>query len=332
MGLNPVLVAVDGGGSKTEVVALGLDGQLLARLRGPRSSPHATGLATSVARIDALVLEVAGGAPVQRTELYLSGLDLPREIAAYYAAVAGHPWARQVVVDNDLFALLRAGTAEPDAVAVVCGTGMNAIGVRSDGARIRFPALGQISGDWGGGSGLGAEALWHAARDEDGRGPQTALTDAIRARFGAIPELIEQLHFGERSSQELAELAPAVFELAAGDAVAAGLVDRQAGEVVAFVSACLRRLDLVGKPVPVVLGGGILRAGDQRLMAAIGAGLAQVSPSARVVHVTAEPILGAALLALEHSGGGRPALELAAGQLSGGRDELVAASAAPTAP
>ncbi|MFC7586672.1 hypothetical protein ACFQYP_25240 [Nonomuraea antimicrobica] len=33
----------------------------------------------------------------------------------------------------------------------------------------RFPALGRISGDWGGGQGLAEEALWHAIRAEDGR-------------------------------------------------------------------------------------------------------------------------------------------------------------------
>ncbi|HEY3546929.1 MAG TPA: BadF/BadG/BcrA/BcrD ATPase family protein [Propionicimonas sp.] len=302
MGLTPVIVAVDGGGSKTDVVALGLDGTLVGRVRGGASSPQGIGLAASVALVEALVLEVAAGAPVQRTELYLSGLDLPRELVAYSEAITGRPWAEQVVVDNDLFALLRAGTAEPDAVAVVCGTGMNAVGVRSDGASARFAALGQISGDWGGGSGLGAEALWHAAREEDGRGPHTALTDAVRELFGPIPHLIEQLHFGERSSAALAQLAPVIFELAATDAVAAALVDRQAAEVVAFVTACLKRLELLDTAVPVVLGGGILQAGDQRLMSGIAAGLDAAAPQAMIVHVTDPPILGAARLALEHAG------------------------------
>ena len=314
MGVNPVLVAVDGGGSKTDVVALGPDGALVARRRGPGSSPQAIGLAESVALVDSLVREVAGGTPVQRTELYLSGIDLPREHAAYTAAIAGLGWARDSLVDNDLLALLRSGTDQPDAVAVVCGTGMNAVGVRADGATVRFPALGAISGDWGGGAGLGAEALWHAARDEDGRGPRTALTAAVRERFGPIPALIEQLHFGERSSGELAALAPAVFALAASDPVAAALVDRQAAEVVASASACLRRLDLLERPgVPVVLGGGILQAGH--LMADITTALSEVAPHARVVHVTRPPILGAALLVLEHAGAEAASLERARAEL-----------------
>ena len=77
------------------------------------------------------------------------------------------------MLDNDLFALLEAGTDSPDAVAVVCGTGVNAVGRAADGRTVRFPALGSISGDWGGGGQLGMQALSHAARAVDGRGPRS---------------------------------------------------------------------------------------------------------------------------------------------------------------
>ncbi len=307
----PVIVAVDGGGSKTDAVAVTLDGELAGRVRGPGSSPHYDGLAASVELIDGLVHEVAGDAEVRRAGLYLSGLDLPREVEAYREAVAGLPWAAEGLdVDNDLFALLRAGTDEPDAVAVICGTGMNAVGVRADGARVRFLAIGAISGDWGGGHGLGSEALWHAARDVDGRGPHTLLTPALEREFGVpVTTLTEQLHLGEREYGDLARLAPTVFAVAdAGDDVAQSLVDRQADEVVAFVRACVNRLGLADRAIPVVLGGGILQAGHLRLGARIATGVAEIAPSARLVTLSQPPIVGAALLALEHAGASPGAL------------------------
>ncbi len=305
MGLSSVVVAVDGGGSKTDAVAVSLDGEVVGRTRGPGSSPHDVGLGASVALIDTLVREVAGGAGVRQASVYLSGLDLPAEIDAYREALTGLPWASGGLdVDNDLFALLRSGTDEPDAVAVVCGTGMNAVGVRADGARVRFLAVGPVSGDWGGGSGLGGEALWHAARDVDGRGPHTLLTDAVASHFGVpVPTLTEQLHLGRRDHSELAGLAPAVFAAAdAGDAVAQGLVDRQADEVVAFVRACVTRLDLTAAPVPVVLGGSILRAGHARLDDRIAAGVAEVAARGRIITPSQPPIEGAVLLALTAAG------------------------------
>lgn len=315
----PVIVAVDGGGSKTDAVAVTLDGELAGRVRGPGSSPHYDGLAASVALVDGLVRDVAGDAEVRRAGLYLSGLDLPREVAAYREALAGLPWAAGGLdVDNDLFALLRAGTDEPDAVAVVCGTGMNAVGVRADGARVRFLAIGAISGDWGGGHGLGSEALWHAARDVDGRGPHTRLTAALERQFGVpVTTLTEQLHLGEREYGDLARLSPTVFDVAdAGDAVAQSLVDRQADEVVAFVRACVNRLCLADRAIPVVLGGGILQAGQPRLDDRIAAGIAEIAPSARLVTPSHPPILGAALLTLEHAGASRQAMARAVTELT----------------
>jgi N-acetylglucosamine kinase-like BadF-type ATPase len=325
---NKVVIAVDGGGSKTDVVALALDGTVIARKRGPKSSPHLVGLEGSVAVIDALVRDVVGDAEVVQADVYLSGLDLPIEIERYRAGVAGCAWAGAgLVVDNDLFALLRAGTEATDAVAVICGTGINAVGIRADGATVRFPALGEISGDWGGGYGLGQAALWHAARAVDGRGPQTALVEGVLTSLGAhsIDEVIEQLHFGQREFSDLSSLAPVVLAAAArDDAIALSLVDRQAEEIVAFVRAIVTRLGLGDHAFPVVLGGGMFETETPRLSGGVLAGVAEVAPRAKVVHVRRPPIAGAALLALEHAGVQAQAIAVADAAFAGTATSAVA--------
>lgn len=313
-------MAVDGGGSKTDAVALELDGTVLATARAGTSSPHIIGMDEAAALVDDLIerlLAETGDRPLASAAIYLSGLDLPAEVAAFRAGIAGYAWA-DAIVDNDLFALLRAGTSEPDAVAVVCGTGINCVGVRSDGAVVRYPSLGMTSGDWGGGWHLGEQALWHAARAVDGRGPATSLAARIPAVYGldAVQDLIEALHFQRIPNADLARIAPAVFAAArTGDAVAAALVDRQAEEIVVFAVTTLRRLDLLGRSVPVVLGGGIVGSGDARLMAGIERGLAERAPLARIELVTAAPILGAAVLALEAAGADASARETAVSSL-----------------
>lgn len=316
------VVAVDGGGSKTDAVLLDLDGAVVARARGRGSSPQIDGLESSVRTVDAVIGEVtAGRAPAElaQVSLYMSGLDLPAEIEAYRGAIDGLPWALEgIVVENDLHALLRAGADEPDAVAIVCGTGMNAIGVRADGAQVRFPALGGISGDWGGGSSLGGEVLWHSARAADGRGPSTRLHPMLLEAFGAatLDEIVEDLHFGRRSETTLASLAPIVFSAADdGDEVALGLVARQADEVLAYARACLSRLELFDRPVPVVIGGGVARARNPLLVGRVEAGLARMAPRASLRIVDAAPVLGAALLALADAGASGAALGRARQQL-----------------
>lgn len=318
-GVTDVVVAVDGGGTKTDTVVVGLDGRLRGHRRGAGSSPHFEGLDAAVAVVDTLVTgaladaeSAAGPVRVVQTDLYVSGLDLPVEIDAYRTAVAGCAWAVDgFVVDNDLFALLWSGSAAADAIAVVCGTGINAVGVRADGETVRFLSLGELSGDWGGGSGLGLQALWHAARAVDGRGPATSLVDTMCVQLGVdgIPALIEQLHLGQRDHSELTALAPAVFrDAAAGDAVAGGLVDRQADEVVAFVRAIAHRLDL-GRAAPaIVLGGSILRAGHPRLDERIARGVAELVPDARIERPAVVPVVGAALAAARRAGADDAAL------------------------
>jgi N-acetylglucosamine kinase-like BadF-type ATPase len=303
---EPVVVAVDGGGSKTDAVALTLDGQVVGRTTGPGASPHFIGVDAALAQIDVLVHEVAAGHPIVQANVYLSGLDLQDEVDVFAARVATLPWSSATtVVDNDLFALLRSGTSQPDAVAVVCGTGINALGRRADGAVARFVALGTISGDWGGGTGLGEAAIWHAARHSDLRGPATTLTAAVPREFGleTIGEVTEGLHLGRISYGDLALLAPLVFEHSdAGDEVAARLVDRQGTEIAIMASSCLERLELLGRPVPLVLGGGILATHNDRLWSALETELAARAPHVVVTHVAAPPLLGAALLALESAG------------------------------
>lgn len=316
----PIVVAVDGGGSKTDAVALELDGGIVATARGATSSPHLIGMAATAVLVDELIeslLAATGPRPIASANIYLSGLDLPAEVTEFRAGIAGYAWA-DAVVDNDLFALLRAGTSEPDAVAVVCGTGINCVGVRSDGAVVRYPSLGMTSGDWGGGWHLGEQALWHAARAIDGRGPATVLAETVPAVYGLgdLPSVIEALHFGRIPSSDLSRIAPGVLAAArAGDTVAQGLVDRQAEEIVVLAATTLRRLGLLEREVPVVLGGGVIGSLDDRLLSGVERGLAEQAPHARIQLVTAAPILGAALLALEAAGATPEALDVAASGL-----------------
>ncbi|MEV8214747.1 BadF/BadG/BcrA/BcrD ATPase family protein [Leifsonia sp. NPDC077715] len=318
---GPIVVAVDGGGSKTDAVALSLDGTVLAEARAGTSSPHVLGMDGAVALVGDLIEQLlarTGPRPLAAANLYLSGLDLPAEIADFRDRIAGTPWA-DATIDNDLFALLRAGTGEPDAVAVVCGTGINCVGVRSDGAVVRYASLGTISGDWGGGWHLGERALWYAARAVDGRGEPTVLAEAVPAALGlaSVQDVIEAIHFGRLASSELSRLSPVVFACAReGDAIATGLTDEQAEEIATMAVTTLRRLDLLDRAVPVVLGGGVIGSRDERLLGTVERLLAERAPLARTELVTAAPILGAALLALESADASAEAVETARSTLT----------------
>jgi N-acetylglucosamine kinase-like BadF-type ATPase len=308
-----VVLAVDGGNSKTDLALVGADGALLGFARGPISSPHHIGLAGCLDVIEALLAEavaaagLSAGRPVAEIgHVLVAGADLPAEEVELQAAAATRNWAARTTVGNDTFAILRAGSERGWGVAVVCGAGMNCVGVAPDGRHARFPALGPITGDWGGGGDVGLAAVYAAARGEDGRGPATSLERSVPAHFGlATPrELGEALHRGEIPARRVLELAPVVFAAVEHDAVAAGIVDRLADEIVAFARVALVRLDLQHQPVEVLLGGGMMRAAGPRLRGRIDAGLRAVGDGIVSRVVTDPPILGAALLGLDDLGAG----------------------------
>jgi N-acetylglucosamine kinase-like BadF-type ATPase len=313
-------VAIDGGNSKTHLVVGDVTGRILSFVRGPGSSPHHLGVPGSIALLDSLVsrgLAEAGlppGTVLGRAEVYIAGADLPVEVDVLTKAVGEAGWAREHRVDNDLFALLRAGTSTPDAVAVVCGAGINCVGRAADGRTARFPSLGAISGDWGGGHHLAELTLWHAARGEDGRGPATALSAAVAAHFGqsTVEEVSAGLHLGELDRDRIRDLAPVLFAVAAaGDPVARSVVARQAEEVVALTTVAASRLGLLDKAFTAVLGGGVLAARHPLLHDAVIAGIQQAAPKAITSFVTDSPVAGAALLALDAFGPIDPAVEAA---------------------
>ncbi len=294
-------IAVDGGNSKTDVALVREDGEVVAIARGPGSSPYHLGVDGALDVIGGLVDRVHDAMPVEAAELLLAGVDFPAEQEAVRAGLERRGWAQRVSVDNDTFAVLRAGTDARWGVAVVCGAGINCVGVAPDGRQARFRALGWTTGDWGGGPDVGRDAVFAAARSEDGRGPKTVLETAVPAHFGlsAPSELAEAVHFGRIDGARAMELAPVVFAAAADDAVAAGIVDHLASEVVALARVAITRLGLDREPVQVVLGGGLLRHPTPGLLAAITRGLAEVGPEIDVHATSAPPILGATFLALD---------------------------------
>jgi N-acetylglucosamine kinase-like BadF-type ATPase len=323
VGLTSTVLAIDAGNSKTDVAVVTAAGEVLATARGGGFRPPAVGVSAAV---DALAEPVgrafadAGVTSVSHVSACLANADLPVEEEQLATALRARGWGASVEVHNDTFAILRAGVAEPRGVAVVCGAGINCVGMRPDGRTARFPAIGRISGDWGGGWGLAEEALWFAARAEDGRGEPTALARTLPGHFGlpTMYALIEALHLEHVGHDRRHELTPVLFATAAeGDAVARSIVARLAAEVAVMATVALTRLDLLDEETPVLLGGSVLTAGHALLDDGIRDLLAARAPKADVRVVTASPVLGAALLGLDRLGAGAEAQERARGHWEG---------------
>jgi N-acetylglucosamine kinase-like BadF-type ATPase len=312
------LLAVDGGNSKTDLALLARNGTVLAAVRGGTTSHQAVGAAEGGRRLEALVAEAARRAGIawpasdgaagaraplaDLAELCVAGMDLGSDARQLRATHGGGRLARELDLHVDAAAALRAGAPDGWGVAVILGAGINAIGVAPGGREVRFAALGDISGDRGGGGDLGMWALGAAVRARDGRGPRTSLERLVPAHFGLRRPLdvtiaVYTHRFALDRLDELA--AVAVGAAANGDAVALGLLAAEADEAAAWAVAAIRRAGLVRRAVPVVLAGGLARGADPLLTGLVADRVRAVAPHAVVSVLHAPPVLGAALLGLD---------------------------------
>lgn len=300
------VLAVDGGNSKTDVAIVADDGRLLAAVRGPTCSHQQVGLGPGLERMAGFVAEAVAMARLDERPVLgvysLAGADTKADVRSLDAALAERGFAADLVVLNDAFGALRAGTDRSWGVVVICGQGVNAAGVAPDGRTARLDALGPISGDWGGGTDVGWAGLAAAVRARDGRGPRTRLERDVPAHFGlATPAAVTSaMYTGRIGEARIGELSPVVFAAAeAGDDEARKVVERLADEIVAMAGAMIRRLHLTRRDPDVVLAGGVFRTKDAAFRGRIEAGVAAHAPKARLTGLEAPPVAGAALIGLD---------------------------------
>jgi N-acetylglucosamine kinase-like BadF-type ATPase len=301
-----LVLAVDGGNSKTDVALLTESGALLSWVRGPGSAIGALRAARLIGRLAAVAARRAGlDLGSAHAACYLAGADVPWQVEERRARLEELGVFASVSVGNDAWALLRLGApAGAPAVGVVCGAGLKCV-ARTGADRYEFPSLGWQTGDLSGaGDFLAREVLRVAARAEDGRGPDTPLRDAVLARLSApsVRAVADRLLTGELTEDHLDALVPEALDHArAGDPVAASVVGELAGEVAVTARAARRHLG-GGPGWTLVLGGGLFADPAGRFLTAVRTATPDLEEEFALAVVDAPPVAGAALLGLDQVG------------------------------
>ncbi|MET7433249.1 MULTISPECIES: hypothetical protein [Streptomyces] len=178
--MTRLVVAVDGGNSKTDVALLNEEGALLSWVRGPGSALGPRRTAAVVTRLAAVAARDAGLTPAELAGAHacccLAGADLPGQVAALHTALTADGVWGSVEVRNDAWALLRTGAAQGvPAVGVVCGAGLKCVARADDDRRFEFPGLGWQSGD------LVRVTSWPGRRSGPRRGRRTVAARPLRS-------------------------------------------------------------------------------------------------------------------------------------------------------
>jgi N-acetylglucosamine kinase-like BadF-type ATPase len=233
----------------------------------------------------------------------VAGYDWPSERADTMDAIATLGLRCPCDAVNDALIGLLAGAEQGWGVAVIGGTGNNCWGWGPGREPVgHVTGNGGMFGEYGGASDLVWKAQTAVAAEYTRRGPQTALTQAFIQVAGAtsLEDLLDGLsqdryHVG-------AEHAPLVFRLAqAGDAVAAECISWAGRELGSLACGVIRQTGIADLAFEVVLVGSLYNGGE-RLIGPMRETIQSVAPRARLVKLTAPPVVGAVVLGMDVAG------------------------------
>ncbi len=300
------VIGVDGGGTKTELALIDLEGNLVGMERVGSTnyqavggeklrdellegfSALANGTNVDIDRIDHIFLGLAGAGRQQDQE----------EIKALFDDTV---FAGKITVDSDAIVALAGAFGTKPGIILIAGTGAICFGSNQDGKVVRSGGWGYLLGDEGSGYYFGREAIMAALKDFDGRGEKTDLKEKLKQHFelDSIDKIIPLIYQNKIDRVAVANIAPLVFELAKGGDLISEEIVRKAGiEMGLLTKSVANQLAFSGEEINVALIGSIFKQRDM-LVNQISKELFEISWNVTIVEPRFQPTFGSALMGLK---------------------------------
>ncbi len=240
----------DGGGTKTAVAYMDLDGAVLGRAAfGPLnlngSSPELVRqtVREAIADMSKMPGGVAGCAALQ---VGFAGASNPSARMLLQGAIREEGFAGELRLAGDHETMLHGAVGREGAV-LISGTGSVALGRNGLGDTFRCGGWGYLIGDEGSGYAIGRDILQAVARAHDGRGNTTCLQKQVfeALAISSMEELIKYVYDPSSDKAKIASLAPLLIPaLEKGDETAREIAQRAAGELHLLAATVIDRLVL----------------------------------------------------------------------------------------
>lgn len=248
------LAGIDGGGTKTKVVCVTLQGEVLDTRRFGPFNINSIGAERFQALLEELGTYLNSLGNCVALAIGSAGISNQDMVGMVASAMAHHSIANWKLVGDQEIALYGALDGQPG-IALIAGTGSICFGRAKDGTMARSGGWGHLIGDEGSGYALGRDGLVAVAKAWDGYGPQTKLTELLAREQGLTTqrEIISHIYGGDKS--RVAALSRLVEQAARGDdAVALDILRDNAKKLSLLVAAVADRLHL-GATKVAMLGG-----------------------------------------------------------------------------
>jgi N-acetylglucosamine kinase len=305
----PFVLGIDAGGTKTVCFLADGTGALLSEGRAGGANLQTDGELQLEKVIHRLMEETIGDRMVAPSSICLgiAGVDRADEATIVQDVMRRVGYKARVVITNDALVALVAGVGHEAGVVIVAGTGSIAYGRNHDNVAARAGGWGYVLGDEGSGYWIGRRALRAVVRHADGRGPVTRLTPRVLEHYDVArpADLIQEIYHRSLRPPDIAALAGQVQAACTeGDAVAAGILEGAARELLDSAASVVGQLGMTNSAFMFVLAGGVFRAVPW-LVETLRTRLPALAPAARVKVLEREPAWGAVLIALAEARGER---------------------------
>ena len=250
---QPILIGVDGGGSRCRVRARLADGTPIGETEGGSANIFSDldGALATIVKVTASALKSGGLGKTNLARCHvglgLAGANIPSLAAELMTRPL--PFAARAL-ESDAVVACRGAHGGADGAIAIIGTGTAYVLRRGD-VFTSIGGWGFAMSDHGSGAFLGRAALVASLLAFDGIGPASGLTEAVLERFDHdAARLVE--FADEANPGDFGGFAPLVVDMAhGGDAVAEAIM----GDGQHRIEAALQRLLDLGAPSIVLLGG-----------------------------------------------------------------------------
>lgn len=299
------VLGVDGGGTKTIAVISDLEGNVLGYGRAGNCDIYANQHA--VDEVELAVMRACAAASVNASDVAaaaysLCGCDWAEDFDFWHDELQKRELGGNIHIVNDAVGALSSDVPDGNAIVIICGTGA-AIGSRSDAGDVWHSSFWQLRQ---GGAEMSHAALHMIYRAELGIDPPTSLTPRVLSYFGmsSVEQLLHTFTGRDHERPDyVAGLMPLIFDEADAGDVAANKVLADYGAAYAEIAiAAARKVGIVGKPINLLLAGGVFRHPSQILRQRIIDDLHASMPQITVVPSRSEPVKGAVTIALQMLG------------------------------
>lgn len=234
------VIGIDGGGTKTEAVAMDSNGQQIDHYVGGATNPHAVGFEQGKQHLTVILDDLMDrqSLPCAAVCLGISGVDQPHERQMFESFLQQYANHRQAsfcyYLTNDAEIALMTAFERPHGIVAISGTGSIIYGITPDNRKYRVGGWGHLLGDEGSGYQIGLQTLQAVMKSYDGVYPQTLLTDLVvrKCALATINDLKSYIYRPVITKQEIAQFASLCIEAAEqNDTVAARIIAGAATEL-----------------------------------------------------------------------------------------------------